>query len=120
MHVLTFLADGWVYSRTRPRSDVSPLLALACALHTASVELHAAGAGARHFLNVADPFEVRCEAVAPFCAARPQAGQETSTRSLCPMPPPQWGCAAGRRSDCKRLFNIRFRASHWETNVMAA
>ncbi|HEY7694239.1 MAG TPA: hypothetical protein VH816_18020, partial [Gaiellaceae bacterium] len=31
--------EGWVFSRTRSRSDVSPLLALACALHTASVEL---------------------------------------------------------------------------------
>ena len=35
---------GWVFSRARSRGDVSPLLALACALHTASVELDTAGA----------------------------------------------------------------------------
>jgi hypothetical protein len=40
------LGESWIFSRTRSRSDVSPLIALACALHTASVELDAAGAGA--------------------------------------------------------------------------
>ena len=37
------LGEAWIFSRTRSRSDVSPLIALACALHTASVELEAAG-----------------------------------------------------------------------------
>ena len=43
-HVLTFLGDGWVYSRTRSRSDVSPLIAAAVALHVADAELEVAGA----------------------------------------------------------------------------
>jgi hypothetical protein len=38
------LGDAWIFSRSRSRNDVSPLIALACALHTASVELEAAGA----------------------------------------------------------------------------
>ena len=38
------LGESWIFARTRSRSDVSPLLALACALHTASVELDEAGA----------------------------------------------------------------------------
>ncbi len=40
------LGESWVFSRARSRSDVSPVLALACALHTASVELEAAGEAA--------------------------------------------------------------------------
>jgi hypothetical protein len=39
------LGEAWIFSRARSRSDVSPLLALACALHTASVELEPAAAG---------------------------------------------------------------------------
>jgi hypothetical protein len=42
------LGEAWVFSRARSRSDVSPVLALACALHTASVELEAAVADAPH------------------------------------------------------------------------
>ena len=38
--------DGWVYSRGRSRSDVSPLIAMACALHVADMELEGAGASA--------------------------------------------------------------------------
>jgi hypothetical protein len=37
------LGDAWIFSRSRSRSDVSPLLAVACALHTASVELTPGG-----------------------------------------------------------------------------
>lgn len=37
--------EGWVFSRSRSRSDVSPLLALASALHSASVELDVAAVG---------------------------------------------------------------------------
>lgn len=33
------VGDGWVFSRTRSRSDVSPLLAVAVALHVADTEL---------------------------------------------------------------------------------
>ena len=40
------IGDGWAYSRTRSRSDVSPLLAAAVALHVADVELDVAGAAA--------------------------------------------------------------------------
>ena len=40
------LGEAWIFSRTRSRSDVSPLLALACALHVASVELDLEPAGA--------------------------------------------------------------------------
>jgi hypothetical protein len=42
--VVKQLGEAWVFSRSRSKSDVSPLLALACALHTASVELEPAGA----------------------------------------------------------------------------
>ena len=37
---------GWVYSRSRSRSDVSPLIAAAVALATAEQELQVAGANA--------------------------------------------------------------------------
>jgi hypothetical protein len=38
------LGDGWVYSRSRSRSDVSPLIACAVGLHVADMELDVAGA----------------------------------------------------------------------------
>jgi hypothetical protein len=38
------IGDGWAYSRSRSRSDVSPLLAAAVALHVADVELDPEGA----------------------------------------------------------------------------
>jgi hypothetical protein len=38
------IGDGWAYSRSKSRSDVSPLLAAACALHVGDMEIDVAGA----------------------------------------------------------------------------
>jgi hypothetical protein len=40
------LGDGWAFSRSKSRSDVSPLIAAAVALHVADLELDVAGAAA--------------------------------------------------------------------------
>ena len=40
------LGDGWAFSRSRSRSDVSPLISVAVALHVADLELDLAGAAA--------------------------------------------------------------------------
>jgi hypothetical protein len=42
------LGDGWVYSRSKSRSDVAPLMAAAVALHVADAELKPAETAALH------------------------------------------------------------------------
>lgn len=43
--VVKTFSDSWVYSRSRSKGDVSPLLAAACALWVADAELELAGVG---------------------------------------------------------------------------
>jgi hypothetical protein len=38
--------DSWAFSRSKSRSDVSPLIAASVALHTAEIKLDAVGADA--------------------------------------------------------------------------
>jgi hypothetical protein len=42
------LGEGWIYSRSRSRTDVSPLIAAACALHVAELELDVVDAAGVH------------------------------------------------------------------------